>query len=114
MKLTVLITLSIFMLLLPVSVSYSKEEQNTNTLELEQVKPNWVDAISQDITTITIELKTINKETPEGEINKIFQSALEKLEQMREGIEKQGIIIEGFSLNLTLPPSITINFKFKE
>ncbi len=62
MRFITLVNLNIFMLVLPISVLCAEEKQAIKTLEAKYSGPNWVDAISKDVTAVTIELKAINKE----------------------------------------------------
>lgn len=114
MRFTVLFNLIIFMLVFPISGSCEEEEKVIKTLEEKYTEVNWINAISKDATLVTMELKGINRESPEGQINKVLQNALETIKQMRKDAEKQGIVVEGFSLNLAFPPSITIDFRFMD
>ncbi|MCF7879080.1 MAG: hypothetical protein K9L95_06425 [Candidatus Omnitrophica bacterium] len=111
MRLLILVILSVFIVL---SFPLYSKEQATTILEEENSKNDWANVVSQGITNVTLELGTIDEEMAQGQINTRLQRALEIVQQMRIDTKKQGIIVEGFSLSLALPPSVTIEFKFKD
>ncbi len=47
-------------------------------------------------------------------LHPVLKESLKKIYDMKERLRDEDVIVEGFSLQLALPPSITINFRFKD
>jgi len=72
----------------------------------------WIKTVSSDTAFLNMQLAVIKKETPQEEVDKIFEGVLRQIQEMRVELKKKGIDLEGFSINIAAPPSVTINFKF--
>lgn len=84
------------------------------TIRTDPSTATWVDAVSSDAQVATSSLIKIKIDTPEKEMNALLKTALLKVQEMRESVKPYGLIVEGFSVNLSVPPSINVDFKFKE
>jgi hypothetical protein len=102
--------------LLPIHV-FSADEKNTikvPELNREEATQIWIKTVSEDVAIISSDLRTITPETPKEKVNEILEEALKKVQKMRTEAAKRGVILEGFSINLAFPPSMTVDFKFKD
>ena len=116
MKLIAMLVLCISVMVIPaLAVDESKPQaaqltfpnSSANTVE-------WVNVVTGNTVVATSAVLKINAQTPENEMNALLKTALTQVQKMRESIKPYGIIVESFSVNIGLTPSITVNFRFKE
>ena len=75
---------------------------------------NWVNVVSSDTVVATSAVLKIKPDTPEKDMNALLKTALSQVQKMRESVKPYGLIVESFSVNIGVPPSVTVNFKFKD
>jgi len=74
----------------------------------------WTSVVSGNTVAVSSTLSMFTKEMPIKQKNALLEKSLLQVQKMREDVEPYGVILEGFSLNLGMPLSITVNFKFKD
>jgi len=116
MKNTMLIILTTFLL---GSCVFAQDEskgrykvmlpKGTNTTSAE-----WVSIVTDNTVQVSEAITQITYQTPEKEKNSLLKTALSKVQDMREALKPYSVIVESFSVEVGIPPSITINCKFKD
>lgn len=84
------------------------------TTEAVLTKDNWVSVVTDDTVVATSAVLKIKPETSEKDMGILLRTALSQVQKMRESVKSYGLIVESFSVNIGVPPSVTVNFKFKD
>ena len=83
-----------------------KESDTTiNTKQLTTVTASEVAVINTGLSLITMD-------SPRSKMEEMFQGALEQVQMLSVKLTDTGVSTEGFSINVGLPPTIEIKFKF--
>jgi hypothetical protein len=116
MKLFRLIIICVAIIGISLSYAYGAEEQRLVKVIVPPgtEKEEWVSVISRDAAVASSSIVGIKIDTPVQEIDANLQKALFIVQKMRKSVEPYGIAVDSFSLNIGFPPSITVNFKFKD
>lgn len=114
-RVLIVVCLSVFILS---SIVFAEEGLETTTVlkagkELITV-PDWVTLVSGDIVTAIRQLDSIKTDTPDAQINIILKKILLQIEKMREDVRASGMDLDSYSINISVPPSVTVVFKPRE
>jgi len=95
-------------------IVYSVENSGRENQIEEEIAQVWSETISEYTARIIYVLEKMQKNTSSEQTKETLKEVFNEIQQMRDKIKLEGIIVEGFSLNLDNPSSITVKFKFKE
>lgn len=88
--------LSIFIIISPVlAEDFIKQLELGGTKE--EVVNNWTNTLSNDVASVTLDLKEIDRTTTKEETSKILSNVLKKIEKIKEDARKYNVVVEGFS-----------------